>query len=128
MLRGRARVNVIGFSATCAQTAPAFMRPICGMAICALAAIAVIAITMTTLDAPAIAGWRTCRCGWSRGSLGDRLGKSFGFFTPIASCFEDGGARFADAFRDVTTVLAAVAVRMGFFFTAIALPGLVLTV
>jgi undecaprenyl-diphosphatase len=128
----RARLNVIGFFALlCRRRRSAFMRPISWpMAICALAAIAAIAIAMTALDARAIAmvphlpPWLVASFRWATD-----FGKSFWFLDPIAVVLAMMAVLASPALPAISrAVLAAVAVRMAFLFSAIALPGLVFTI
>ena len=100
------------------------------VAVGTLAVTAVIGTTMVMVDAPAIPGvghlplWLIA---WF-----DRvtdLGRSSWFLTPIALVLLSMAA-LASPTLSVTSqrVLAAIAIRLGFLFSAIALPGLVVTV
>jgi membrane-associated phospholipid phosphatase len=96
----------------------------------ALGAIAAIAVTMLVLDAWAIAmvptlpPWLVAGFDW----LTD-FGKSYWLLYPIGFALALLAALASPALSAMSRgVLAAVAVRLGFLFSAIALPGLVFTV
>ncbi len=100
------------------------------VAVGTLAMTAVIGITMVMVDAPAIPGvghlplWLIA---WF-----DRvtdLGRSSWFLTPIALVLLSMAALASPTLSATSQrVLAAIAIRLGFLFSAIALPGLVVTV
>jgi len=111
------------------KVTPAWRTP-ARVAVCTLAAIAVIAETMVFADAPIIRlalrlpegvivafDWMT------------DFGKSVRFLVPIAVMLAAITALASPALTSVSQrVLAAIAVRLGFLFVAIALPGLVFTI
>jgi membrane-associated phospholipid phosphatase len=128
----RARLNVIGFFALfCRRRRSPFMRPISlPLAICVLAAIAAIGIVMITLDARAIAMvphlplWLIASFRWVTD-----FGKSYWFLDPLAVVLAMLAVLASPALPAISrAVLAAVAVRLAFLFSAIALPGLVFTI
>jgi membrane-associated phospholipid phosphatase len=95
-----------------------------------LVAIAVMIVTMMIVDAPSIRMVQRLP-QWLIASF-DRItdfGRSVWFLVPIASVLAVMGALASPALPAMSQrVLAAVAVRLGFLFAAIALPGLVVTI
>jgi membrane-associated phospholipid phosphatase len=96
----------------------------------ALGAIAAIAVAMMALDAwsvglvPGLPQWLIASFRW----ITD-FGKSVWFLVPIALMLAVMAALASPALPAMSRrVLAAVAVRLGFLFSAIALPGLIFTI
>jgi membrane-associated phospholipid phosphatase len=128
----RTRQNVVAFLALLRRKPrSSFLRPISGaLPIRALVAIAAIGLTMLVLDAWAVARvpdlplWLVAGLRWATD-----FGKSYWFLDPIAILLALMALSASPALPPISRgVIAAGAVRLGFVFCAIALPGLVFTV
>jgi undecaprenyl-diphosphatase len=100
------------------------------LAISALLSAAVIGAAMLLIDVPAISAvgglppWVISTFKWLT-----KLGTSDWFLVPIGLCLAAIAALASPALAPLSrAVLATVAVRLGFMFAAIALPGLVVTI
>ena len=96
----------------------------------ALGAIAVVAVTMLALDAsaiamvPALPRWLIAQFDWVTD-----FGKSYWLLYPIGFVLVLLAAVASPALSAMSrAVVAAIAVRLGFLFAAIALPGIVFTI
>jgi membrane-associated phospholipid phosphatase len=100
------------------------------LAVGAVGGVAIIAATMIVLDAPAVtAAQRTPEWLARVFDHVTESGKSFWFLVPIALALATIALLASPALpRMSQRVLAALAVRLGFLFLAIGLPGLVFTI
>jgi membrane-associated phospholipid phosphatase len=110
--------------------APAQLHSFGSLGVRVLAAIVVIAMTMVALDAlaigqvPALPHWLVAAFRWVTD-----FGKSPWFLYPISFMLLLLAVLASPALSAMSRgVLAAIAVRLGFLFVAIALPGLVFTI
>ena len=127
-----ARDNVVAyFSVFLRKPRPLPCRPsLSSLGLRALGAIATIGVTMLVLDARAIAmvptlpPWLVAGFDWATD-----FGKSYWLLYPIGFALALLAALASPALSAMSRgVLAAVAVRLGFLFSAIAVPGLVFTI
>ena len=130
----RLHANVAGYFALFGRkprfaATPAWRTPR-RLGVGAVAVIAAIAVTMIAVDARAIAVAQ--RLPERLIEMFDQVthfGKSFWFLVPIALALAAMALLASPALAPMSRrVLAAIAVRLGFLFLAIGLPGLVLTV
>jgi len=109
--------------------APIWRAPL-RLAVGTVAAIAIVAATMIVLDAPAVTAVQRAPA-WLP-EIFDHItefGKSVWFLVPIALALATIALLASPALpRMSQRVLAAIAVRLGFLFLAIGLPGLVFTI
>src|SRR5262249_12730923 len=128
------RANVAGFVALlCRKPRPcprsAWLAPL-RLGIGAAAVVAVLALTMTTLDAWSVVAVQRLPA-WLTAAFDEvtDYGKSVRVLVPIALVLAAMAALASPALSRMSQrVLAAVAVRLGFLFLAIALPGLLFAV
>ena len=128
------RANVVGYFALFRrkprfEATPAWRTPR-RLAVGTVVVIAVIAATMIAVDARAVGVAQ--RLPEPLIEMFDQVthfGKSFWFLTPIACALAATALLASSAIAPMSRrVLAALAVRLGFLFLAIGLPGLILTV
>src|SRR5262249_52493972 len=112
-----------------AATQPVW-RALLRLAVGSVVGIAIIAATMIVIDAPAVtAAQRAPEWLVQTFDHVTELGKSFWFLIPIALTLAMIALLATPALpRTSQRVLAAIAVRLGFLFFAIGLPGLVFTI
>jgi membrane-associated phospholipid phosphatase len=109
---------------------PPLWRASLRLAVGTVVAVAIIAATMIVVDAPAVTAAQ--RAPVWLAEIFDHItefGKSFWFLVPIALLLAAMASLASPALpRMSQRVLAAIAVRLGFLFLAIGLPGLVFTI